>query len=88
VEWEPLVYLGKISYGIYMYHMIADYAVRQAFTMSHLDGKENLALVLLYGAAVLGIAVVIAHLSYRYVESYFLALGRHRTLAARPVAAA
>jgi peptidoglycan/LPS O-acetylase OafA/YrhL len=87
VEWEPLIYLGKISYGIYMYHMIADYAVRQAFTMLHLDGKENLALVLLYGAAVLGIAIVIAHLSYRYVESYFLSLGRHRAHAVRPVAA-
>jgi peptidoglycan/LPS O-acetylase OafA/YrhL len=78
LEWEPLIYLGKISYGIYMYHMVADYAVRQTFISLHLDGVHSFFRMLVYGALVIGITLVISHLSYRYVESYFLSLGRHR----------
>lgn len=64
LEWEPLVYTGRISYGIYLVH-------------------QNLGLSLLslpffgwgYGLSVLGVAfcaglaMLLAHLSFKYVEA-------------------
>lgn len=32
LEWHPLVYLGKISYGIYLYHLLVYYIVDKIFT--------------------------------------------------------
>jgi peptidoglycan/LPS O-acetylase OafA/YrhL len=32
LEWEPLIYLGKISYGIYVYHLLIAHVLDQLFT--------------------------------------------------------
>ena len=77
-EGQPWTYLGVISYGLYVYHMFVDYFLRTLFTKF---GMEVLAKgfwgPLLYHTLLLGITILVASLSYRYFESYFLKL-KHR----------
>ncbi len=73
LEWEPLIYLGKISYGIYMFHMALEYCLREAFQRAGWIGP-SVALSVAYGAILLGLAILAATLSYQYVERRFLAL--------------
>jgi len=62
----PLKYLGKISYGLYMYHPIA---IVLAFKLASLfQSALNILIYLL----TLIIVIVIASVSYKYYESYFL----------------
>jgi peptidoglycan/LPS O-acetylase OafA/YrhL len=75
-----LVYLGKISYGLYVYHMaavlIAEHILRNNSTRGH------------RGAALLGflLTIAISAISYRWFESPFLRL-KHRfaVIRSRPV---
>ena len=67
--------LGKISYGIYMYHMIVVNLVlflvlkyREAIDLS--AWQE----ILIVNLASIILTIVIAHLSFTYYESYFLGL--------------
>ncbi len=73
LEINILTYLGIISYGLYMYHMFIDYSLRIFFMKS---GKNFLQTSLigpfLYHILLFGFTVLIASLSYRYFESYFL----------------
>jgi peptidoglycan/LPS O-acetylase OafA/YrhL len=62
-----LNWLGKISYGLYLTHMIAIYI---AIAMFPQDGSYVLLKIL---SAVL-ITVLISHASYYYIESFFLSL--------------
>jgi len=74
LEKRPLVYLGTISYGLYMCHMLVDYALR--FTIMKIHG-ERIGfgiLVPVYHIVLLGGAILLASLSYKYFESYFLRL--------------
>jgi len=70
---KPMIYLGKISYGIYMIHSI----VLQLVGFIYLKKLANLHLsnlslfVILYGSALL-ITIVCSHFSYKYYETYFL----------------
>jgi peptidoglycan/LPS O-acetylase OafA/YrhL len=75
-----LVYLGKISYGLYVYHMagilIAEHVLRNDSTRGY------------RGAAVLGLLLTIAisAISYRWFESPFLRLkDRFAVIRSRPV---
>jgi len=70
---KVLNYLGKISYGLYMYHMLVDYFLR--FTIQK-TGLQNLSFVfqVMYFVLLVSITVLISSLSYKYVESYFLSL--------------
>jgi peptidoglycan/LPS O-acetylase OafA/YrhL len=66
LEHKLLNYLGNISYGLYMYHPIGIViALRICFAS---DVKSNL---IVYPFIVL-LTIVIAGLSYKYFESYFL----------------
>jgi peptidoglycan/LPS O-acetylase OafA/YrhL len=64
-----LNWLGKISYGIYVYHMIAIIIgfkiFRMLFQVS--PGREYIAYVL-----VIATTLIIAQISYNYFESWFL----------------
>ncbi|HVG64266.1 MAG TPA: acyltransferase [Hyalangium sp.] len=62
---QPIRYVGMISYGIYLLHMIAWNAVRRAVPGQHFT--VNLVLTL-------GLSMLLAGLSYRYFESWFLRL--------------
>jgi peptidoglycan/LPS O-acetylase OafA/YrhL len=62
LEWAPLRALGRMSYGVYLYHPLFLYAAAAAAQRVHLkDG-------LLPGLVGAGAAVLTAYLSYFYLE--------------------
>jgi peptidoglycan/LPS O-acetylase OafA/YrhL len=74
LDWQPLRYLGGLSYGIYMYHStINDFLnvllLRQPFLLVYLKNQP-----LLYFFVVLLLTCCVAHFSFRYFENYFLRL--------------
>ena len=84
VETRATEYLGTISYGFYMVHMIAVYATSALFKAwrwweGHL-GLYGFA----YYAAAFGTTVLLAHCSYRWFERPFLRLKDRRFSAEGP----
>lgn len=75
IRCKLLNYLGQISYGIYMFHAIAMNIV--VFLMLKIQSMEifsdTMLIVLIY-ILIFAITLIMAHLSYRYYESYFLKL--------------
>jgi peptidoglycan/LPS O-acetylase OafA/YrhL len=81
-------YLGTISYGIYMLHMIAVYATAEVFRhTSWWHGRLALYCLAYYGL-VFGLTVLLAHGSYRWFERPFLSLKDRRFSAAAGAPAA
>ncbi len=80
-ENKKLVHLGKISYGIYMYHAIVMQPV--GFFLLKLVSGYNISdpVIIISGfLSVILLTVLIAHLSYTYFEKRFLVLkGKYRT---------
>jgi len=66
LEWAPLHYLGKISYGIYLIHQFVLYFLFHTWFIRHPMGETGMFII---GAA---LTIGLAALSYRYFESYFL----------------
>jgi len=66
--WAPLAYVGKVSYGIYLMHMLCANVVRRVI-------HEQVGIPLF--ALTVPVAVAVAGLSYRLVERPLLKLG-HR----------
>jgi peptidoglycan/LPS O-acetylase OafA/YrhL len=65
-------YLGKISYGIYMYHMIIITGILFLVQRTGIHDKIAAPLfILLLNITVLGLTVLIAHLSFKYYEKLF-----------------
>jgi peptidoglycan/LPS O-acetylase OafA/YrhL len=78
VETRAFEYLGTISYGLYMLHMIAVYLTSAVFKASGgWQGHVVLFTLGYYGMA-LGLTVLLAHLSYRLYEGPFLRLKDRR----------
>jgi peptidoglycan/LPS O-acetylase OafA/YrhL len=78
LENRAFEYLGTISYGLYMLHMIAVYLTSQLFrSTSWWHGHLWLYLPAYYALA-LGLTVLAAHLSYRWFERPFLRLKDRR----------
>ena len=76
---RSLVYLGKISYGLYVYDQIAIFIGRLLLFRGALGtlvppGYPPLTAMLIYFVLALGINVVLAAASYRWLESPFLRL--------------
>lgn len=70
---KSLHYLGKISYGIYMYHVIALNIVAFLFIkIQKMDILSDYMSIILMNILTIIVTIVIAHLSYTYFESYFL----------------
>ncbi len=71
-----LVYLGKISYGIYMLHAIAMHMAAFAFikinVVSHFSNKTIF--IIAFNLATIALTLFLAHCSYKYFETYFLRL--------------
>lgn len=71
----PLVYLGRISYSLYVFHvlglMITDYTIRHEDT--------NLPHYLFRNAVAFAITVAFAAVSYRWLEMPFLNLKQRFT---------
>jgi peptidoglycan/LPS O-acetylase OafA/YrhL len=75
LEKRGLVYLGTISYGLYSCHMLVDYFLRFFILKFHIEKKVGFNVLMpLYHILLLGGAIVVASLSYKYYESYFLRL--------------
>ena len=67
--WKPLEHIGMISYGMYMLHMLSRNAVIKCSQLFAVQLSEAWYFPLTVLASVLA-----ANLSYRYYESYFLAM--------------
>ncbi|MGE8526210.1 acyltransferase family protein [Chryseobacterium rhizosphaerae] len=80
-ESKTLIYLGKISYGIYMYHAIVMQLV--GFVFLKLVAKYNLSdsiVIILSFLTVILITILVSHISYKYYEKKFLSLkNKYRT---------
>jgi peptidoglycan/LPS O-acetylase OafA/YrhL len=75
LEKQPFTYLGIISFGLYMYHMIIDYFLRFTILHFNINNKVNLKILMpFYHIALLGGTIIAASVSYKYFESYFLKL--------------
>jgi peptidoglycan/LPS O-acetylase OafA/YrhL len=83
---KPFLYLGKISYGLYVFHVLLLGLVRDALT--HLAGGylNPVAFQLIVMAIALPATVVTGMLSYQYLESPFLRFKKRFTFVrSRPV---
>lgn len=67
LRWRVLAYIGSISYGMYLLHMLVKNVVGRLLGALQLGGSS----VLVFGLTLVG-AVLVAGLSFRYFESYFL----------------
>ena len=75
LENNNMQYLGKISYGIYMFHAIMIQFVDLIYLkiMINLNIPDNL-LIPLLNILSIAFTLLAAHISYKYYESYFLNL--------------
>jgi peptidoglycan/LPS O-acetylase OafA/YrhL len=78
VENRAFDYLGTISYGIYMLHMPAVYAVSELCKRWNWWGASLTLYCLGYYTLVFTLTFLLAHLSYRYFEQPFLRLKDRR----------
>ena len=69
LAWAPIAYLGTISYGMYLLHMLAKNAAVKVFSKVGIDAGWPLLFV-----STIVLSVVAASISFRYFESYFLSL--------------
>jgi peptidoglycan/LPS O-acetylase OafA/YrhL len=75
---KVLDYLGKISYGIYMYHNIM-VVLSLKLCARYFNPSSTLFLITSYLVAIL-LTLLISHLSYRYFERFFLSLKKKFTV--------
>lgn len=73
LEHPAFSHLGKLSYGIYMYHVVVIYFVMIAFDMRGFRNDTLLFNVILH-TVVIVITLIVSHYSYRYFEKPFLRL--------------
>jgi peptidoglycan/LPS O-acetylase OafA/YrhL len=72
VENRAFDYLGKISYGTYMYHMIVLYLVAGIFRLIPGSTANLVAYTAGFYGAAIALSLLISHLSYQYFEQPFL----------------
>jgi len=67
-------WLGNISYGIYMFHMVAVYLTSWLFLRTRWWGESLVAYTVGYYSVAVAVTVLLSYLSFRYYESPFLRL--------------
>jgi peptidoglycan/LPS O-acetylase OafA/YrhL len=73
LETPWLSYLGSISYGIYMYHMLVDYFLRMLSpTILRWKLFSNVQFAVLYQISLILFTILVSAFSYRYFERFFL----------------
>ena len=65
---KPIVRIGQVSYGIYLYHLLAQFVI---FKTIQRAGVSNIWIIFVGNAIV---AWVLAEISYRFIEKPFLAM--------------
>ncbi|RYY08962.1 MAG: acyltransferase, partial [Cytophagaceae bacterium] len=84
LESPLLAYLGRISYGLYVFHLLVIRGVWQLCLSYHIRlDTVGRALALL--GVTLGLSVVVSGLSFRYFERPFLTLREKLTGRPRPL---
>lgn len=82
---NALVYLGKISYGLYVYHFLCIYVDRRVWQSLHPHISPAMGFSIRW-LIEFGATVAVAALSYRWIESPFLMRkSRFAHVASRPV---
>ncbi len=76
---RPMMYMGKISYGLYVYHPFAIAIGRLLGLICFHRGWDQLSLELLYFAVSIALTLGLAAASYRWLETPFLRLKRRFT---------
>jgi peptidoglycan/LPS O-acetylase OafA/YrhL len=71
LENKPMRFLGEVSYGIYMYHLLVVSVVAMVLK-GFLSGLSSMPAFLAWYALVGGGTIVVAWLSKRYFEDFFL----------------
>jgi peptidoglycan/LPS O-acetylase OafA/YrhL len=78
------IYLGKISFGLYVFHDLAMWATGGIFRAHHVSLGSGIALA--KGGCAITLTVSIAALSYRFFETPFLKLKKgHEVVESRPI---
>ncbi|MEO8772234.1 MAG: acyltransferase [Ferruginibacter sp.] len=67
-------YLGKISYGLYLYHAILFVILQKQFHLFNYTDQHFIWMNLFHMLIAFVATFIIAHISYRYIESKFLKL--------------
>ena len=73
LSWRPMVFIGKVSYGIYLFHPFA-WSIASRVLGLHDRLQESVLASMVAFASTLALSTLIAWLHYRIVESRFLAL--------------
>ncbi|MBI9064242.1 MAG: acyltransferase [Marinilabiliaceae bacterium] len=74
-KFRLMQYLGKISYGIYMYHMIVVNLVLFLFLKVHsLFHLSSTTVIILINLSCIMGTILVSHISFKYFESKFLLL--------------
>jgi peptidoglycan/LPS O-acetylase OafA/YrhL len=77
---RPLAFLGKYSYGLYVYHHFLSYyfsSHRTELMLAARLGCSYMTALVLQAAAGMAVSIVLAWLSYEYFEKHFLRLKRY-----------
>lgn len=75
IKHKAINYFGTISYGIYMFHVIAlNFIVYAFIKVKFLGNFDKSIVVLLINILTFATTILLAHISYKYFESYFLRL--------------
>jgi len=67
LSWKPLVFIGKISYSLYLWHWLCFVAIER---LTNIESQP------LFAALILLMSFVTAYFSQKYIEEPFLKLGR------------
>ncbi len=71
LEFKPLNFIGKISYGLYLYHFIAVVIVVK-FAHHYLNFNNNLIQNIILYVSIFSFSVFVSYLSYHFIESPIL----------------
>lgn len=72
LEINPLIYLGAISYGIYVFHPFVSIGLRFLAQKIEFINQIIFTVPLIFYLLVLGLTITVSHISFKYFESYFL----------------
>lgn len=74
LEWHPIAYLGRISYGVYLLHLFVSNAINRLVT--HLGGSHGPPYVIPLFLSYFATTLILASLSWRFLEAPLNSLKR------------
>jgi peptidoglycan/LPS O-acetylase OafA/YrhL len=75
---QPLRYLGYISYGLYLYHLLLFFMVAQLLARFRLLQGSAFTTVVERFVLMFSLSVLVAHISRRWLEQPFLDWNRRK----------